>query len=174
MKTIFNFALLCFIFNMFLGCDSKEDCKKMMLIPQGYFVGTQFYTYDVLKEVSCDFPAPLEVTIIDPIALENFTYEVIFFRYSIDLINNKTRLEFQIKLNNPNDYVVKGVPVLTTASQGLEFRGEGYSVDASNPCYGIDAKSSCILTYDKQFPINFDIGYAENITLVNVEYFITN
>lgn len=155
------------------GCDSKEECKKKVVMPQGYFIGNQFYTYDILQEVPCDFPEAEIAKEIEPPKLENFSYEVIFFTFTPDTGENTSRLAFQIILNNPNDYDVNGVPVLTIASQGLEFIG-GYTRDAINPCYSIAAASSCVFTFDKLYPIDVNIGTPQDISLVKVEYFLTN
>lgn len=174
MKNILKITIVTGILAVFLGCDSKEDCKKEILIPQLYYDGSQFRTYDVLQEVSCDYKLPDEAIEIDPPQLKGFTYEVIYFRFTPDTGNSTSRLEFQIKLNNPNNYAVKGVPVMTTAAEGFEFRGSGYSVDAINPCFGIDANSYCLYSYDKQYPLNLDIGIPDDMELKKVEYFLTN
>jgi hypothetical protein len=104
--------------------------------------------------------------------LENFTYEVLNFTFTPDTGNNTSRLQFEIKLNNNNNYSVTGVPILTLVSNGILEFSTSYSNDASIPCFGIDANSHCILTYDKEESL--DYGAANSLTLKNVKYYITN
>ncbi|WP_345273140.1 hypothetical protein [Flaviramulus aquimarinus] len=155
------------------ACHSNDDsdCMKTITIPQFYFINNQSYSYDITQEVPCDFPEPSEPELIEPPELENFSYEVLNFIFTSDTGNNTSRLQFEIKLNNPNDYSVSGVPILTINSDELEFSGS-FSNNASISCFEINANSSCILTYDQEESL--DLGIINSYELINVQYLLTN
>lgn len=155
------------------GCVSsnEDDCIKTITIPQFYLVNNQLYRYDVTQEVPCDFPEPSDPELIEPPELESFTYEVLKFEFTPDTGNNTSRLQFEIKLNNPNEFSVKGVPIITINSDGLVSSGS-FSNEASIPCYGIDANSYCTITYDRESSL--DLGLINSIELINVKYLLTN
>ncbi|MEM5566428.1 hypothetical protein WNY78_15005 [Psychroserpens sp. AS72] len=172
MKNIFRLIIIIVITIVF-SCGSSDDsnCTKTITIPQIYFVGNQSYSYDITQEVACDFPEPEDSVVVEPPALENFTYEILFFTYTPDTGNNTSRLEFEIKLNNNNNFSVEGVPILTMMSDDLSFSGS-YSNNASIPCYGIDANSSCILTFEAEDSL--DLGAVNSIQLLDVKYYLIN
>jgi len=155
-----------------LSCssDSNDDCTKTITIPQVYFVNNQSYSYDTTQEVPCDFPEPQDAEVIEPPALEDFSYTVLNFMFTPDTGNNTNRLQFEIQLNNPNNFAATGLPILTLNTDGLESRGN--LPGASIPCLQINANGNCILTYDQQSSL--DIGLVNSIDLINVEYFLTN
>ena len=159
------------VYNCSSGDDSEDNCTKTIVIPQIYFVNNQSYNFDTTQEVPCDFPDPETPEIIEPPVLENFSYEVLNFTFTPDTGNNTNRLQFEIKLNNPNVTAVEGVPILTLISDGLEFSGS-YSNNAIVPCYGIEANSSCVLTFDQESSL--DLGLVNSIELIDVTYYLTN
>lgn len=174
MNKLLKFPALFVTAVLVFGCSSNgsdEDCMKTITIPQFYYVNNQSYSYDITQEVSCDTPEPTEPKQIEPPRLENFSYEVLKFEFTPDTGNNTSRLQFEIKLTNPNSYAVTGVPVLTVDVDGLQTTGS-FSQNASNPCYEIAANSSCILTYDQQE--SRDVVIIESYELVDVQYYITN
>ena len=172
MQKFIKFKFLLIITTLFWSCSSnEEDCKKTITIPQTYFVNNQSYSYDTTQEVSCDLPDPEDLVQIDPPALENFSFEVLNFNYTENIETNTSRFQFEIILNNPNDYVAVGVPILTINLDGLEIKNN-YSNNGSIPCYEIDANSSCILTFDQESSL--DLGRINSVELVTVEYFLTN
>ena len=128
--------------------------------------------YYIMEEVPCDFVAPEDK---GPLELKNFTYEVLYFTFTTDTENNTSRLKFEIKLNNPNNYAVEGLPLLTIRAAGDDFEYTGnYSNLASVPCHSIAANSSCTLTYDQDYPFNPDVGAPESIQVVAVKYYVAN
>jgi len=177
MKT-YNFILFSFLIVLVLACgsDDSDECTKMSIVQYEQVVngpnGTTILP-ELIEEVPCDFQEidpPLEVG-LNPNLLENFTYEVISFIWTADTGNNTNRLQFEIKLNNPNDYIAEGFPRLTMNIDGLIISGS-WSEYAINPCYSIEANSSCIFTYDVEGTL--DTGITNNIILVNVEYWLTD
>ncbi|WP_051119571.1 hypothetical protein [Gillisia sp. CAL575] len=157
---------------MITGCGSSDDeCIKTVSIPQVYFVNNQSYSYNITQEVPCDFPEPETSVQITPPKLDNFSYEILNFNFNPDTGNNTSRLQFEIKLQNNNGYVIKGIPILTLKIDGIEFTGS-YSSNASFPCYQLEANSDCILTYDKQSSL--DLEQINSIELIKVEYYLTN
>ncbi|NJY61935.1 hypothetical protein HC174_04080 [Salinimicrobium sp. CDJ15-81-2] len=174
MKNLLKFPLLFLTAILLFGCsssDSEEDCMKTITIPQYYMVNNQSYSYNISQEVSCDTPEPTEPKLIAPPELEGFAHEVLKFEFTPDTGNNTSRLQFEIKLTNPNDYAVSGVPVLTVEVDGLRTKSS-FSNNASVPCYEIAANSSCTLTYDQEE--SRDVVIIESYELIDVEYYVTN
>lgn len=152
--------------------EMEEECTKTITIPQYYIVNNQTYNYETTIEVPCDYPEPTEPELLEePPSMENFSYEVLSFVYTQDTGSNTSRLQFEIQLNNPNDYNVTGVPVLTIVSDELEFAGS-YSNNASVPCFELEANSNCVLTYDQEE--SHDLGIVNSMELISVDYFLTN
>ena len=174
MKNALKFPLLFLTAVLLFGCssnESDEDCMKTITIPQYYNINNQSYSYNIEQEVSCDTPEPTEPKLIAPPELEGFAYEVLKFEFTPDTGNNTSRLQFEIKLTNPNNYPVSGVPVLTVEVDGLQTKSS-FSNNASVPCYEIAANSSCILTYDQEE--SRDVVIIDSYELVDVQYYITN
>ena len=171
MKKVLEYALLLVTMILFLGCSDDQDCTKTINIPQIYFVNNQSYSYDITQEVPCDFPEPSEPETIEPPTMDNFSYEVLNFEYTPDTGNNTSRLQFEIKLNNPNEYAVSGIPMLTMVTDGLQMTGS-FSDEALVPCYQIEENSSCVLTYDQQSSL--DMGMANSIQLIDVQYLLVH
>ena len=135
------------------SCGSKDDeCTKTAEIPHYALKNKKFERYVVMEEVSCDF-----------------------INFTPDTGNETSRLKFEIKLNNPNNYAVEGLANITVRAAGDDFEYTGtYSDLASVPCYKISANSSCILTYDVESPYNPNVGAPKSMEVVNVVYYIAN
>ena len=151
--------------------DSEEDCTKTITIPQYYRFNNQSYSYNITQEVPCDAPEPTEPKEIAPPVLENFSYEVLSWVFTPDTGHNTWRLQFEIKIDNPNNYAVSGVPVLTVDVDGLQTTSS-FSANASVPCYELAAGSSCVLTFDQEESL--DVAKVESFELLNVQYYLTN
>lgn len=156
-----------------LTCASDdEDCIKTISIPQFYVVGNQTYSTEISQDVPCDFPEPTDAELIEAPTLENFTYQILSLNIIEDTGNNTWALQFEIQLNNNNDFDVTGIPRLYVVSNGLEFSGS-YSNNAINPCYSISADSNCLLTFDQEESLN--LGPApESFEITDVDYVLTN
>lgn len=172
MERLLKFPFLLLITILTFGCssDSDEDCMKTITIPQFYRVNNQSYSYNITQEVSCDTPEPTESKEIPPPELEGLSYEVLNWVFTPDTGNNTWRLQFEIKINNPNNYAVSGIPVLTVNIDGLQTTSS-FSNNASIPCYEIAANSSCVLTYDQQESLG--VVEVETFELLNVQYYLT-
>ena len=151
--------------------EGSQECLKTITIPQIFNVGNQFYTTSRSLEVPCDFPEPTEPEIIEPPLLENFSYQILSFTYTPDTGNNTFRIQFEIQLNNGNNFDVNGVPLLTIVTDGLEVTGS-YSDQAVIPCLSLPANSNCVLTYDQEDSL--DLGAPTFIQITNVEYIVTD
>lgn len=173
MKKLLKFPLLFITAIAVFSCSSNddEDCMKTITIPQYYVVNNQSYSYDVTQEVPCDAPEPTEPKQIAPPKMENFSYEVRSWIFTPDTGNNTWRLQFEIEINNPNDYAVSGVPVLTVDIDGLQTTSS-FSNNASVPCYEISANSGCVLTFDQEESL--DVAQVESIELLKVQYYLTS
>ena len=172
MRNYITFSFLTLL--IFAACNS-DDCTKTIVVQPETTVqtpGGSVYYPEVTQEIPCGSPEPELMEISEPDPLENFSYEVISFYYTPETGNGTTKLQFEIKLNNGNNFEVSGVPVLTFSLDGdFEFSGS-YSSDASSPCYEIGANASCNLIYDKEFPN--ETGASSSMELINVEYFTRN
>lgn len=163
--------LLFFVISL-LGCSSDDDCTKTITIPQVYLVGNQYYYNDIEQEVDCDFPEPEEPELVEPPRLENFTYDVLSLVSEINLENNTYTLQFEVQLNNNNNFSVEGLPYFTIFTN-IEFSTAAYVNNASNACLEIPADSNCIFSYSIQEPLN-GAEVTDNFDILNVEYIITN
>lgn len=165
----YKLLLICSLFISSCGSDD-QNCMKTITIPQFYLVNNQSYSYDLTQEVACDFPEPETSIEIEPPLLENFSFTVLSFHFTPDTGNNTSRLQFEIELNNPNDFPVEGIPILTLATDGTEVMGS-YSADASIPCTTLSPNSTCVLTYDKESSL--DLGMISIIQFMDVAYYLT-
>ena len=171
-KIKITFGLLASIIIFNCGSsDDNDDCTKTIVIPQFFNVGNQFFQSSSTQEVPCDFPEPTEPVLTEPEPLSNFTYEVIRFDYTNDIENNVGSFQFEIKLNNNNNFRAEGVPVLFISSDGLEF-STSYVNSTAEPCLSIDANSSCFHTFETEFSL--DIGIVESFQLLDVKYYLRN
>jgi hypothetical protein len=165
-KLLISFTSCVFVF----GCSADKDCMKTITIP-AYSIQTptgSAYYPESKQEVSCDYEiSPIKEA--EP--LKNFSYEVLSFNFTPDTGRNTNRLQFEIKLNNLNDFVIKGAPVLTVNSDGLVSSG-GFSKGAISTCYQIEAKSSCVFTFDQESTL--ELGKVNSLKLVKVEYYLAN
>jgi hypothetical protein len=167
--SIFIFLLICSFFTF--GCSSTDNCTKTITIPELIIISPSGSSYNpaYTQQVPCDY-------IVTPVTentteLKNFSYEVLSFKFTPDTGKNTSRLQFEIKLNNPNNYNAVGIPIITMNVDGVIATGN-FTSTLSSPCNGIIANSSCILTYDKETSLN--IGLTKSIVLVSVKYIVTN
>lgn len=180
MATILNLnfkklkTIICLpLFITLLGCPSDDECTQTIEIPQTYFVGNQSYTQIITQEVSCDFDVPEVPEIVEAPVLENFSYEILSFSYEPNTGNDTTLLQYEIQLNNHNNFDVSGFPILTIYDGNLEYSGN-LSADADEPCNEISANSSCILSMNKEYEIEPGIIPQDTYQIVNVEYLAIN
>jgi hypothetical protein len=161
-----------FLFICLMGCSSDDECTKTITIPQVFLVGNQYYYSDIEQEVDCNFPEPGEPEIIEPPRLENFPYEVLSLVSEIDLDNNTYTLQFEVQLNNNNNFDVEGLPYFTIFTN-IEFSTASFINNASNACLEISANSNCIFSFSIQEPLT-GTEVTDNFEILNVEYIITN
>jgi hypothetical protein len=152
-----------------LSCSSSGDCTKTITIPEQVIqspTGTAYIpAYEVV--VPCDY---VVTPIKEGVKLENLTYEVLQFFFTPDTGKNTSRLQYKIKLINPNNFTIKGVPKITTDTDGVVVSTFGV---ASEPfCTQIQANSSCTIILDKEYPLNPTLGLTKSIKLVTVEYIL--
>ena len=168
MKKFFKLLFLVISFVFVFGCSSDKDCTKTITTesrsywtPNGmvYMPGSSIV-------VPCDYVIT-PVVELEPI--DNFTYEVQNFKFTPDTGKNTSRLQFEIKLNNLNNFVIKGTPVFTVNVDGLESSGP-YSKGAISTCNQIEAKSSCVFTFDVESPL--ELGKINSMKLVTVKFYL--
>jgi len=158
---------------MLSGCSESDgdDCLKTITIPQVYFINNQSYTYDIEQEVPCDFEEPEEPVVIEAPTLENMTYEVLSFSFVPDTGNNTSLLSFEITLTNNNDFEAIGFPVVNLSADGIQNR-VNFSNNDNNQCTSIQSNSSCTMTFSQESTL--DLGVINELTLIDVEYFLIN
>ncbi len=163
--------LLLLIGSVFVfGCSADKECTKVITIP-GLTIVTPTGTSvnpDWQMEVPCDYVIP---PIVEPKAIDKFSYEVLNFKFTPDTGKNTNRLQFEIKLNNLNDFAIKGYPMFTVNVDGLEYSAP-YSKGAISTCNQIDAKSSCNFTFDAESSL--ELGRINSVKLVTVKYYLSN
>jgi hypothetical protein len=99
MKNLKLIATVFFLLIYFTSCKD-EDCVKTVKIPQIYTVGNGTYSYtDLILEVPCDVEPNSEPINIEAPKLDNFSYEIILFEYTIDTPNNIAKLQIEVKLS---------------------------------------------------------------------------
>ncbi len=170
MKKFFRLLFLLISFVLVFGCASDKDCTKTITtesrsywLPSGmvYIPGSSLV-------VPCDY-------VITPIEeqkpLANFSYEVLNFKFTPDTGKNTSRLQFEIKLNNLNNFTIKGFPIFTVNADGLESSGP-YLKGAISTCNSIEAKSSCVFTFDAESTL--ELGKINSLKLVTVKYYLLN
>ena len=167
MKTVTKMCLRALISLLFIGCNSS-DCNKEIVIEERTILTPSGSSYipSYQLTVPCDYVIP---PLEEQVRLKEFSYEVVQFVFTPDTGRNTARLQYQIKLNNLSNQQVKGFPILTTDADGIVVAG-GYR---STSCEQLEANSSCIVTYDKEFAINVNVGFTKSVKLVKVEYYIT-
>jgi hypothetical protein len=170
MTKYFKLLILLITGVFIFGCSSDKECVKTITMkgitivtPTGTSVGA-----DWTQEVPCDY----EITPIKEVEpLKNFSYEVLSFNFTPDTGKNTNRLQFEIKLNNLNDFDIKGYPMFTVIADGIESSGP-YSKGAISTCNQIEKKSSCIFTFDVESSL--ELGKINSIKLVTVNYYLLN
>lgn len=175
-----NIKLIVIVTLSFLICacpsDDMEACTKTIIVQYEQTIYGPYGTThipEVTQEVPCDFPEPEDTNPIgEGNSLNNFSYEVINFEFIPDTGNNSSTLQFEIKLNNENNFDVKGDPILTIDSDNIQF-SRSYTSEAISTCNEIDANSSCILKVDKDYPIDPNLGPPPTkYELVSVKYIL--
>ena len=170
MKKIFRLLFLLISFVFVFGCSSDKDCTKTITTEsQSYWTPTgMVYIPGSALVVSCDY-------VITPVEeqkpIDNFSYEVLNFKFTPDTGKNTSRLQFEIKLNNLNNFAIKGFPVFTVNADGLESSGP-YLKGAISTCNSIEAKSSCVFTFDAESSL--ELGKINSLKLVTVKYYLSN
>ncbi|MDN3595948.1 hypothetical protein [Zunongwangia endophytica] len=172
-----KFNILAIIALLFFACSSDddsddEDCMKTITLSQYYFYNNQSYSYDITQEVPCDTPEPTEAEEIEPPVLESFNYEVLVLETTTDTGNNTVRLYFEIKLYNPNDYSITGIPFITLEYADGTKVTSTFSNSISNSCNSIGANSSCVLIFDEEDSLDKEI--PESIEIVDVQFLLTD
>ncbi|WP_323788949.1 hypothetical protein [Psychroserpens sp.] len=159
------------------GCGSDdnivEDCTKIIVSePQQVVTNASGTTVipEVTQEVPCDYEEgiPIIGTNVNP--LENFTYEVLYFTFIPDTGNNTRRIEFEIQLNNSNDFIAEGKPITTIEANGEISAGPFFINNAIEPCFSIDANSTCIFAFEIEEPLDVILN---SISLIDVDYWLT-
>jgi len=165
-----SIVLFYLVFITLVGCSATDNCTKTITIPSRTMItptGSSYYP-ELQSVVPCDY-------VITPVQeqtpLQNFTYEVLNFTFTPNTGNNTNRLKFDIKLNNPNNFAIRGFAYITTNADGVES-SSGFLNGATSTCSEINPNSSCIFSYDKQSSLN--LGIIQTVQLVNVKYYLSN
>ena len=163
-------VLFYLVFITLVGCSTTDNCTKTITIPSRSIItptGSSYYP-ESQSVVPCDY---IITPVQEQIPLQNFTYEVLNFTFNPNTGNNTNRLKFDIKLNNPNNFVIRGFAYITINSDGVES-SSGFLNGATSTCSEINPNSSCIFSFDKQASLN--LGVIQSIRLVNVKYYLSN
>lgn len=147
MKNILSKSIVFFCSLFISSCSTDKDCMKIIKIK-----GQTFYTPtgssiqpDTEMKVPCDYEIP---PIEETKPVENFTYELLNFNHTYNKVNNKARLQMQIKLNNLSNSDINGSPIITIELEDKTKISSSYSKNAISSCSKIEANSSCVFSYD--------------------------
>lgn len=157
-----------------LGCsNSDDDCTMTIDAPKFYELDGRTHTYVVTEEVSCDIDTDLTTPVqIEPVIMENLSYEVLHYQHAIDQNDNYEKLKFTIRLTNQNSYEVEGFTEITwNKNPTLKLYIYG-SDNNSTGCTSIAANSSCLLEYDFEGPIFTNSQSVVDLPIPT--YYITN
>jgi hypothetical protein len=84
---------------LFSCSNSDDDCTTTMEVPKFYELDGRSHTYIVSEEVSCDFDIDsMTPEQIEPVILENLSYELLQYQHAIDQTDNYEKLRFTIRL----------------------------------------------------------------------------
>ncbi len=161
--------LLVIISTFIFSCSSSDDCTKTIIIPAQTIItptGSSF-TPESKATVPCDY---VVTPIQEQVPLQNFTYEVLNFTFTQNTGNNTNRLKFDIKLNNPNNFIINGFAYFTVNVDGT-ISSSSYLNGAISLCKSINPNSSCVFSYDQESSLN--LGVVQSIQLVDVKYYLT-
>lgn len=151
-----NLQLLLITLVLF-GCSKSDDCTRTIDIPQFYVVNGQSHSYTATQEVPCDFDASSVTPVqIEPVIVENISYEVLQYQHAIDRTNDYEKLKFTIRLTNPNPYDVQGFTEITWEKNPTAKLYIYGSVGNGTGCASIAANSTCLLEYEAEGPILTD------------------
>lgn len=175
-KTLPKFILALLLISSIYSCsssdDSDEDCTKTIVIPQIYFVGGQSYRSDTTQEVPCDFPDAVELEVVEPPFLAEFSYEILFFEFIPDTGNNTRIIRFEIELKNESGQAVSGIPISTVRNENFTSTGPSFVTVATNACTMIPANSSCVFSVDLEESLN--TGMLNELEILEVQYLVTD
>lgn len=172
MMKFYKFLFLLIGFTLVYGCseDKDKDCTKTITNnSQTYWTyGGMVHIPGSSFEVPCDY---VITPIVESKPIDKFTYEVLNFKFTPDTGKNTNRLQFEIKLNNLNDFAVKGYPMFTVDIDGV-VSSAPYLKGAISTCNQIEKKSSCVFTFDVESSL--ELGKINTIKLVTVKYYLLN
>ncbi len=155
-----------------LGCSSSDNdnCTKTIVIPSRTIISPTGSAYipESSAVVPCDYETPI---IQEQLPIQNFSYEVVNFVFTPDTGNNTSRLKFDIKLNNLNNFSINGFAYITLNVDGT-VSSSGLLNGATSSCGQISPNSSCIFSYDKE--ASLELGLVQSIQLVDVKYYLSN
>lgn len=164
----FKPTLLIMNFIFAFGCSSSDspECTKKVTIPDHFIQTATGVTFNPSeeKEVPCDYKE--ETNYEASFELKNFSYDIVNFKFTPDTGNHTSRLQYEIKLNNNNNFAVKGVPAL-----GINVDGT-ISISYLSSCNTIDANSYCTITFDKEQSLDF--GLIKSIKIESVKYILSH
>lgn len=167
-----SILLLTSVIAVVLGCSSSDNdnCTKTIVIPSRTIIsptGSAFIPESSLV-VPCDY---VVTPIQEQLPIQNFSYEVVNFVFTPDTGNNTSRLKFDIKLNNLNNFSINGFAYITLNVDGT-VSSSGLLNGATSSCGQISPNSSCVFSYDKE--TSLELGLVQSIQLVDVKYYLAN
>ena len=174
MLTIKKTIQLLLVTLVLFGCSNSDDnCTTTIEVSKFYELDGRSHSYVAIEEVSCDFDTDLITPVqIEPVILENLSYEVLHYQHAITQNENYEKLKFTIRLTNQNPYEVQGFTEITwnkNPTLKLYIYGSGNN---STGCSSMAANSSCLFEYDYEGPI-----FTNSQSLVDLPiptYYVTN
>lgn len=152
------------------SCAENYGCVERVTVADNVTKEGNTFTFTFTPSYWVDLPCDDNITELQNTSeiLKNFTYKVLSFNFISDTGNNSSKLNFEIALENNNNFSVEGLPIFTMRIDGVEFN-KSYTSETGS-CSTVGANETCILTYDGE--TSFDVEKIESLELVSVKYLL--
>ena len=162
-KYIFTFLLL-----LNFACSQSNGCIERITIPDNVIKKGTSYVFEPSSwiDLPCDYDVSNLLNVSE--VLQNFSYEVINYDFTPDTGNNSSKLQFEVKLKNNNNFDVEGLPIFVMRVDGVESSVNYEGI--SGNCATISSNGFCTLKYTKE--TSFDTNITKSLELVSIKFLL--
>lgn len=164
-KTAVLYFILIFLFSQ---CAQNYGCVERVTIQDNVSKTESGFEFEPSYwiDLPCDYD--VENKIKTSKVVNNFTYKLVRYNYTPNTGNNSSKLEFEVILENNNNFEIEGLPIFIMSGDGIEFSAN-YHVNSSS-CSSISANSTCTFTYEKETP--FTEESFSTLELVGIKFLL--
>jgi hypothetical protein len=151
-----------------ITCADNYGCVERVTVPDSVLKNGNEFTFEPSYwiDLPCDYDTSTLLDVSD--VLQNFSYEIVHYKYTSDTGNTTSKLEFEIVLKNNNSFGVEGLPIFLMRADGVEFNASYTSKNVS--CSSIASNGSCTLKYDKTTTL--DLNKIKSLEIVSIKYLL--